>query len=230
MKKIAIRTWETGRTLFESSARSLREAVEQAVRENIALDGADLIRANLSGGMLDGARLRGARLRGANLTGVNMSESDCAGTDLREAVIHGGCLACSDFSRSSFEFASFGATDISGAVFSGCRFSGLSVFTLDFSSCKAMQDATYTEDSLLYPLTSPPVVIHGLRYPIIFLDRHLKIGCAIEPYEKWAQLGLQEIRRMAQTEGQMFFARHSAALQLMALATGRMRTTVAGQE
>ena len=65
--RIEIKSWLTGRVLFEVQTESWKVAVELAVKS-----GADLSRANLSGADLSGADLSGANLYGANLSGANL--------------------------------------------------------------------------------------------------------------------------------------------------------------
>ena len=61
--------------LFESSAETLREAVEEAVKAGADLFGAILRGADLSGANLSGANLYGANLYGADLSGARVSRN-----------------------------------------------------------------------------------------------------------------------------------------------------------
>jgi hypothetical protein len=80
-----IKNWH-GDTLFADDSFLLRNCIENALKAEVGLSGAnfsaaDLRRVNLSGGDLSGADFRGANLNGANLSGTNLS-----GANLRHAV------------------------------------------------------------------------------------------------------------------------------------------------
>ena len=64
--RIEIKSWLTGRVLFEVQTESWKVAVELAVKS-----GANLSRANLSGADLSGANLSRADLSGADLSGAD---------------------------------------------------------------------------------------------------------------------------------------------------------------
>ena len=85
----------TGKILYESEHKTMKETVEQAVKETTDLWEADLREANLSGANLRKAdlseadlreaNLREANLSGASLSGANLSEANLWKADLREA-------------------------------------------------------------------------------------------------------------------------------------------------
>ena len=62
----------SGDVLFEGYFRTVKRAVEAAVREDVCLDGINLRNANLAQVNLDNAQIQGACLWGANLTGANI--------------------------------------------------------------------------------------------------------------------------------------------------------------
>lgn len=155
----------------------MRRCVEAAVAANISLQCADLENANLANAMLDGADLRYASLRDANLTGANLSEARLDGADLRGAVMHGTILCYSSLVKCRLEDVSFGATEITGTVLDHCRFSTLSAFDLEFTMCESMKKAHFINPcGTPCPINRPPIVIQGLRTPIIIMDRHFKKG------------------------------------------------------
>ena len=73
--KIEIKNRWTGSVLFEyeKEDNTLKDTVEEAVKQGADLSEAYLRGAYLSGADLRGANLRGADLRGANLSGANLS-------------------------------------------------------------------------------------------------------------------------------------------------------------
>ena len=84
MKKVKfeIKNRYTGSVLFEyeKEDNTLKETVEQAIKEGADLRGANLGGANLGGADLEGANLEGADLRGADLEGayIYVCDSDDA--------------------------------------------------------------------------------------------------------------------------------------------------------
>ena len=66
---IAIKNRFTGDIIFQSTKTTYKEAVEEAIKSEANLSGADLSGANLSGADLSGANLSGADLSGAKLDG-----------------------------------------------------------------------------------------------------------------------------------------------------------------
>lgn len=88
--KIEIKNRWTGSVLFEyeKEDNTLKDTVEEAVKQGANLRGADL-----SGAYLSGANLRGAYLSGANLSGAYLS-----GVDLRGAYLRGADLSGADLS------------------------------------------------------------------------------------------------------------------------------------
>ena len=72
-----IRHRDTGATIYECDAATMRECVERAVKEK-----ADLTRADLTGADLRSANLEGADLRSANLEGADLERANLEGADL----------------------------------------------------------------------------------------------------------------------------------------------------
>ena len=76
-----------GKLLFEHEAEdnTIKKTLEEAVKNDAYLVGANLGGADLRGANLGDADLRGANLRGANLVGANLGGADLGGADLRGA-------------------------------------------------------------------------------------------------------------------------------------------------
>lgn len=79
--KFEIRNRWTGTVLFEyeKENNTLKDTVEQAIKEGANLEEANLREANLRGVNLRGANLRGANLGGANLEGANLRGANLEG-------------------------------------------------------------------------------------------------------------------------------------------------------
>ena len=180
MKQVEIRHIDGRTILFTGKFRTVKEALETAAAKGIALGGADLRRANLVNAQLDDISLRGACLAGANLMGANLSEGDFTAADFTGAGLQNACFAASILDGCDFDGAQFGATDIAGASLRGCRFTTLSAFSLGFRDAAVLEDCRFDDLSgPVCPFSRPPVVIHGLDYPVIIMDRHMKIGASI---------------------------------------------------
>lgn len=93
--KIEIKSRFTGDILFEyeKENNSIKETIEEAVKQGVDLVGADLERANLAGADLVGADLVGANLIGANLVGANLRYANLGYANLGYANLKGANLA-----------------------------------------------------------------------------------------------------------------------------------------
>ncbi len=92
--KIEIKNRWTGSILFEyeKENNTLKDTVEQAIKEGANLRGAYLRGANLRGANLEGANLEGANLRGAYLEGANLEGANLEGANLEGANLEGANL------------------------------------------------------------------------------------------------------------------------------------------
>ena len=119
MKKVKfeIKNRYTGSVLFEyeKEDNTLKETVEQAIKEGADLRGANLGGANLGGADLEGADLEGADLRGAYLRGADLEGADLEGADLRGAYLRGAYLRGADL-----EGTDLGGADLEGAYIYVC--------------------------------------------------------------------------------------------------------------
>lgn len=79
-----------GRCIYTAqTAKTIKEAVEQAAKRKIPLYGANLCRANLRGAHLRGARLNHADLRMADLRDADLHDADLTGADWHYATMDG---------------------------------------------------------------------------------------------------------------------------------------------
>ena len=85
----------SGSVLFEYECQTTKELVEQAVKSNTNLRGADL----------RGTNLRGADLRGADLWGADLQGADLQGADLRGAYLQGAYLRGADLQGADLQGA-----------------------------------------------------------------------------------------------------------------------------
>ena len=219
MPRVQIKNHRTGTVLFEGDFTTAKACVEQAVRDSVCLDYADLHNANLCNAMLDDALMRHARLDYANLTGANLSEARLDGTSFASATLHASCLCYSSLNNANFDSAQFGATDITGCALRKGRFSGLSAFTLNFIDAGVMDNCLYRSTAgVACPLSKPPLVLQGMDLPVILLDRHLKIGPLVRPFRDWFHTNDNSTaRHHADSHINDFFERHHTFLEVLCL-------------
>lgn len=92
--KFEIKNRWTGSVLFrhEKENNTLKDTVEQAIKEGANLEGANLEGAYLEGANLEGADLGGADLEGADLGGANLEGAHLRGANLEGANLRGANL------------------------------------------------------------------------------------------------------------------------------------------
>jgi uncharacterized protein YjbI with pentapeptide repeats len=99
MKQV-IKDHLTGKVLYESKHKTVRECIEEAVKKGIALRNADFRNTDLRGADFSSADFSGAYFRGANLERADISCADLRGADLRGAYFSGA-----DFSGANIDFS-----------------------------------------------------------------------------------------------------------------------------
>lgn len=182
MKIQKIRHRTTGAIVFGGAFETLRHAATQAVADNVCLDGADFSGANLVNAALDGTRLQGACFQDANLLGANLTEAVLDGADFTNANLQAACLRNASLRGCIFDGTQFGATDIGGCNIGGSLFSTPSAFFLNFTDTANMKDCYYSHSSREACMMSrPPVVVHGLPVPVVFMDDHVMMGTKLYP-------------------------------------------------
>ena len=99
--KIEIKNRWTGSILFEyeKENNTVKDTVEEAIKQGANLSEANLSEANLSGADLSEADLSGADLSRANLSGADLSEADLSGADLSRANLIEANLSGADLSE-----------------------------------------------------------------------------------------------------------------------------------
>lgn len=159
---IKIKHQSDDRVLFSVRAASLKEAVVAAAKQPpLALAGANLRGADLSGlelseGVFSGTDLRGANLRGAKLSNVSFGGANLRGADLRDAVLvctkfydssPGADLADADLRGAQLYGVNLEHANLHGAKLEGIRLSQVGfvypIFHLgpDFAECKINWDS-----------------------------------------------------------------------------------------
>ncbi len=96
--KIEIKNKLTGKILFEyeKENNTVKDTIEEAIKQDAYLEGADLRGTYLGGADLRGTYLRGADLRGAYLRSAYLEGADLRGADLGGAYLRGADLEDAD--------------------------------------------------------------------------------------------------------------------------------------
>jgi hypothetical protein len=153
--------------IFEFECNTLKECVEEAVKQ----------KANLNEANLWGADLGGANLRGANLWGAVLSEANLRGADLRGADLKGA-----DLSEANLRGANLWGADLKGAVLSEANLRGADLRGADLWGEK---------------LTKNPLYINtGLKWQVWITDKKIKIGCQIHTTIAWSKFSDEQISKM----------------------------------
>ena len=113
-----------GKVLFalEKENNTIKETLEQAVKENADLEGADLegadlrnsnlINSNLRNSNLEGANLRYADLEGANLRYADLRNADLINADLRNADLINSNLRYADLEGANLRNSNLEGADL----------------------------------------------------------------------------------------------------------------------
>ena len=106
-----------GKVLFtyEAENATIKDAVEEAVKQNISLYSADLLSADLSSADLRSANLRSANLRLANLRSADLRSADLRSANLRSADLRLANLRSADLSLADLRSADLSLADLSSA-------------------------------------------------------------------------------------------------------------------
>jgi len=125
--------WD-GRIIFEDDAKTIRETVKNAVKNDSDLrgsdlsgsdlSGSDLSDSDLSGSDLSGSNFRGSDLSGSNFRGSDLRGSDLSDSDLSDSDLRGSDLRGSDLRGSDLRGSDLRGSDLRGSNLSGSNFRG----------------------------------------------------------------------------------------------------------
>lgn len=122
-----------GGLIFEHECESIRECVEEAVRQDINLTDVDLYGEDLSNISIYNARMPGAALTNARLEGANIIECNLAlgifvHTDLRNSICSLTDFSGSKFEKTCFLNACLHGADMTDTDRSACNTEGAALF------------------------------------------------------------------------------------------------------
>ena len=150
----------------ETTERLVSLGIDRAKAENRQLAGAALYGVDLAGADLVNANLARANLYGADLSGTNVSCAD---------------LACANLTSANLTSANLAGADLSGA---NCAGSNLSNANLRGARLLRAKLAGARADGGLQ-VSRPPIMILGLRWPVIITDACIRIGRELHSAEDW---------------------------------------------
>ena len=126
-----------------------------------------------------------------NLADANLAGAYLAGAYLADANLAGAYLARANLARANLADANLARANLADAKW---------------------------RDGI--PLTRQLIQIHGLRWPVTILDRHMVIGCQEHSLERWWGFSDALIAKMNGNALEFWHA-HKATLQALCAATGR---------
>ncbi len=167
--------------LFEGRFPTVKKGLEIAARENCNLEKINLRHTNLSGLSLDGAKMKGACLWGANLNDVRLNNTDLTGADFRTATLLGTSIIKSNCTKADFSGAYFSRVELLETDLSFTCFSCPSIFCVDLTKAKSLKNAVYSHlGEIDCALSHAPLIINGLKFPMVFMDDAMLMGDKIK--------------------------------------------------
>ena len=134
---------------------------------------------------------------GANLNGANLSRAD---------------LYCANLSDANLSGANLNGANLSGANLSDANLSRANLSRADLNG------ASYGDG---VPMTTPPLQLNGLRWPVLILDTHMKIGCELHSLADWFSFDDTRIAKMDGKSARQFWDAWKEPLRATCIAGGR---------
>ena len=111
----------------EAENNTVKTTVEEAVKKNVSLNGADLVGADLRNAALNGADLDGAILRNTSLKKADLAWADLKGADLKGADLKGADLSWADLEDAILIGADLKDANLIGAFLEGANLKGANI-------------------------------------------------------------------------------------------------------
>jgi hypothetical protein len=149
---------------FEKENNTVKDTIEEAIKQCANLSSANLYSANLYSANLSSANLSSANLEGANLEGANLSSNNTVKDTIEEAI-----KQCANLSSANLLWA-----DLEGANLGGANLLWANLYRADLSGAN-LEGAN----------------LGGARIPIFckwphsIVDGKIKIGCKVKSIEEW---------------------------------------------
>ncbi len=172
-----------GCVLYQCEAPSIKQAISNAIAENIAIINVDLSYQDLSFAEFDDGVFDNVSFQGANLTGANLSETRLEGCDFSQCCMVASCVAYSYALDCQFLFAEFAATDFTAAQLTRCVFSGPAVFNVDFAKLEVVDSSYLYDDQHENHMSLRPDLLRVAvgKYRYIANEENFYVNGSIQP-------------------------------------------------
>lgn len=176
-----IRDIRSNKIIFEGIYPTDKDLVEDAIRQNISLDYADLRYLNLSNANLDGLKLRNADFSFSNFSGSNLSESVVSYCSFTNCNLINSDFTSSEIIFCNFQNSDFGANNVKNASFIDCVFNTVSAFSISYCSLKTLKNNIFnTSQGTSLKFSETPIVVQGINCnPIIIINNTVLNGSKI---------------------------------------------------
>ena len=200
-----------GRVLYThqprySSGLTMSQALEAATKSGAVLRDA----------VLRDADLRGAFLRGADLSGAVLSDAVLRDADLRDAVLRDADLRGADLSGAVLRDAVLRDADLRGAFLRGADLRDADLRGADLRGADLRGAVLRGATICGVKTTRQPVEIGGLRWGVLIIDGHIKIGCQMHSIDAWIAFDDAAIAAMDGRHALRFWRDHKAAIMSLA--------------
>lgn len=160
----------SGKKIFETRHKRMRDTLEEAVCKGIDLSFADVRGHKLSGAALDGIIAAGASFWGADLSGTDIGYATLHAADFRCADVSDACFAHSNVTGANMTGAYFGGTILESAVMDRVRVSCPSFWSNDLQSMKSMIGLVYIHKGEEEFVVDKPLIIRGMERPLVLQE------------------------------------------------------------
>ena len=158
----------TNTTLYEGQFTTMKDAVEQAVKENVALDFADFSNINLNMANLDGGSFRFARFHNTQMQNANLSEASFEGAQFNHCILDNSFFCESILNHAGFINNSMVGCDIAAAHLKNTIFSGHSSLDLNFRDSDTLDQCIYyDQNKKSCTFSHAPIAVYGLAKRLI---------------------------------------------------------------
>ena len=161
-----------GKLLFEleKENNTIKDTLQQAVKDGANLYGANLDGANLYGANLVRANLYGANLDGANLYGANLVRANLDGANLVRANLDGANLDGANLYGANLDGANLYGANLVRANIDGANLVGANLYGANLYGAKEL-------DKAYLPIY--------MKWGIAIKGDLLRIGCKEKTFEEW---------------------------------------------
>lgn len=161
----------SGKKIFETRHKRMRDTLEEAVKKGIDLSYADLRRYKFRNASLDGMIAAGASFWGADLSGSDIGYATLHGADFRGSLLKDVCFAHSNLTGANMLGSHFENTILQNTTMDRVRVSCPSFWNSDLQSIRSMIGFVFLhKGEEEFVMHAPPLIIRGIGYPLILQE------------------------------------------------------------